>query len=130
MTIRKSCIKCHYANRQRVEDVTLGDFHGLGNKIPYHNMSGGNISLILVNNDKGYAYINRALNENRIVVEKRSLQEALKYNPQLSTSSCRRANYPLFVKMYSFWGFKWAGRIVMLKRLIKNQILSLKFKAK
>lgn len=127
LTSRKSCIKCQYANQQRVEDITLGDFHGLGNRIPFDNTSGGNISLILVNNGKGASCIDKALIENRIVVEQRTLQEALKYNPQLRMSSRRRANYSIFIKLYSTLGFKWAGRIVMFRRLIKNKILSFKF---
>lgn len=126
LTLRESCIKCRYTSPDRVEDITLGDFHGLGKKIPFRNTSGGNISLILANNAKGQSVIENALTEGRIAVEERTLDEALMCNPQLRKPAERRANYGLFVRLYPKLGFEWAGRIVMWRRLIKNRILQIK----
>ena len=87
---RENCYECQYAQLNRVGDVTLGDFWGLERSgIQYK----GNISLILTNNDKGYRLVSLA--DDIMKTERRSLEEAVKGNLQLSapmavSDDCKR----------------------------------------
>ena len=49
---RECCYECHYANRKRVSDLTLGDFWGIQSSYPelYHR---DGVSAVLINSIKG-----------------------------------------------------------------------------
>lgn len=121
---RESCVNCKYAKSDRTGDITLGDFHGLGKDIPFAINSNGNISLLTVNSHKG----NQMLEDisSKIEYYKRSLDEALKYNPQLRESSHRKANYSSFVKKYKEEGYVKAAKSTLFVRRLKNIILKIK----
>ena len=48
---RESCFNCQYSNRDRVGDITLGDFWGVERIVPGEHV--GNVSLVLINSNKG-----------------------------------------------------------------------------
>ena len=122
LTMRESCVNCKYACVQRCEDITLGDFHQIGTKIPFNFSVKGNISLILANTKSGLNILSN-ISRNALELHERTLEEALEGNPQLQVSSKRRANYKLFTTLYPLLGFKSAARIVLWRRLMKNLII-------
>jgi coenzyme F420-reducing hydrogenase beta subunit len=52
ITCRDSCYQCRYACRNRVSDITLGDFWGIEKYDPLYEHSYG-VSLVLFNTEKG-----------------------------------------------------------------------------
>lgn len=49
---RESCYQCPYANMERIGDLTVGDFWGIGKSHPEFNSSKG-VSSVFVNSEKG-----------------------------------------------------------------------------
>lgn len=75
-----SCYNCMYAGAQRVSDLTIGDFWGLGKKVPFERKI-SRVSCVLINTEKG-----KELFENvspLLEYEKRSTEEAIEGNSQL-----------------------------------------------
>lgn len=54
---RKSCYRCQYRYGQRVEDITIGDYWGVGKFHSEFDIRGG-VSALLINSDKGAELIN------------------------------------------------------------------------
>lgn len=105
---RESCYQCKYANPNRIADITIGDFWGLGAQSPSHIDKGKGISLVLCNTKKGETFLLQCLD--RLVYEKREVQEAISGNGQLCKPSLRNKNYNLFKELYPHIGYKKAVR--------------------
>lgn len=57
LACRNSCYYCKYASRERVGDITIGDFHSIEKYIPAIDRFAG-VSMILVNTEKGCELFN------------------------------------------------------------------------
>lgn len=82
-TSRKSCNICHYAKPERISDVTIGDFWGLGKKddikyIPEHKYG---ISCILPITEKGNMLLDSV--KDNLNIYERPILEAVYGNEQL-----------------------------------------------
>lgn len=97
LNYRENCYRCRYACPQRVADITIGDFSGLGRVEPL-DFERVNVSCVLVNTDKGADFIK--LLGNRIVYSERPLAEALNYEKQLQYPSVPHRNRKEFVDRY------------------------------
>lgn len=97
LNYRENCYRCRYACSQRVADITIGDFSGLGRVKPL-DFESANVSCVLVNTDKGADFIK--LLGNRIVYSERPLAEALNYEKQLQHPSVPHRNRKAFVDRY------------------------------
>lgn len=51
-TLRPNCFQCDYAKTERIGDITIGDFIGLGKSIPFEYEK-ENVSFVSVNTSKG-----------------------------------------------------------------------------
>ena len=101
---RDSCYECKYAKKERVGDITIGDFWGIGEDIPFQNKDkDGGISLVLVNTKKGEKIFNECKNE--LFLEKRPIEEAIKGNEQLREPSKRNHKNKQFKEEYKKYGF-------------------------
>lgn len=113
---RECCYQCPFATPERVSDITLGDFWGIGHKHPYPYDTQEGCSLVLINNEKGASLFNKIKNE--LSFEKREWSEALRRNSQLRVSSTRpkdreKALFALFNLSYDeiynqFFNTPWA----------------------
>lgn len=95
-SFRSSCYTCKYASPNRVSDITIGDFWGLGKKapddeIPPHNSG---ISVILPTTEKG----NRLLSDASAYISlyPRTVEEAISGNSQLRHPIKETADIGLF----------------------------------
>lgn len=95
---RDNCYSCAYAKRERVSDLTLGDFSGVGTKMPYSG-DRTNISCVMVNTDKGMQFWNTVSNE--FEYEERPIEEAVEVEKQLNHPSVKPKEYELFLKAYA-----------------------------
>ena len=72
---RLCCYECQYATIDRVGDITLADFWGIGAYKPIPNDHHKGCSLLLENSDKGKFLLERI--KDRLYIEERSIQEAI-----------------------------------------------------
>lgn len=86
-TFRENCYHCQYATPQRVSDITIADFWGLGKDKPYSHDKTLGVSLLLINSPKGERMLDKIADA--LTLDKRSLDEATKMNPNLHEPSHR-----------------------------------------
>ncbi len=96
---RNSCYDCHFNGLQRVGDITIADFWGLGQQgKPFHHDVTKGVSLVLVNTERGRE-IMRGMKD--CLYEERSLKEAIKLNHNLVRSSIRPANREEIIRAFN-----------------------------
>lgn len=84
---RESCYNCQYTKINRVSDLTIADFWGIGKSTPFNHDTKRGVSLTLVNSDKGVSFFDDI--KDRIFFEERKIEEALVENHQLYCQSVR-----------------------------------------
>ncbi len=94
---RENCYSCRYARPERVGDLTIGDFSGLGSKTSYTGER-INVSSVMINTDKGESFWKKA--NKYFHYEERPLSEALEVEKQLIKPSIKTAKHDLFVELY------------------------------
>ena len=82
---RPCCYQCPYAMPERISDITLADFWGIGKKKAFLYDTKAGCSLVLPNSDKG-KQIFKEISGN-LFFERRDWDEALRYNHQLRQKS-------------------------------------------
>lgn len=128
ITYRENCYHCYYAKSQRVSDLTIADYHGLGRCEPC-GFSDKNVSLILVNDSKGNAILNKLQNSGSIIAHERPLEEPVKGEPQLRHPSPKTLNRKDFEKLYN-GNFAQTMEIILRRYYRRERIKKLKENAK
>lgn len=83
VTLRENCYSCRYARPERVADITIGDFIGLGGAEPFPYPV-DNVSCVTANTPKGAAFYADLLAATPALVSvKREYGERLRYRPSL-----------------------------------------------
>jgi len=131
--LRDCCYKCQFNGLPRQADLTLGDFWGIGNQIPFakdHEKRDG-ISVVLANSDAGQMLISKCQN---ICVIERPLQEVVEANAPLISSASRPLSrdsffkdlpietWDVLVKRYLRVSFKRHIRIFVREHLSVNML--------
>lgn len=119
MIFRENCYECPYAQEKRVSDLTIGDFWGI-QKENLKYAYDGNISLILINTEKGKAFFGKI--KNLFTYENRPIEEAIKGNDQLRHPSERNEYRRQFERLVYRKGWKFAlnyNKIANDKRKIR-----------
>ena len=83
--VRPCCYICPYTTPERISDITIADFWGIGQQRPFPYDTSAGCSLVLPNSEKGQQVFNDLRSE--MLCEQREWEEALKYNDQLSRQS-------------------------------------------
>ena len=97
LTYRENCYNCSYARGSRTGDLTIGDFWGI-DKETLKNEYDGNISVVLINTEKGRDLFERI--RPQLVCEQRETAEAVRGNPQLRRPSLRHKDRVRFMRTY------------------------------
>lgn len=84
---RNSCYSCNYTIENRVSDITLADFWGIGRTIPFPHDTSKGCSLVLVNSEHGKDLLTQV--SGNILLQERTIEEAKVVNHQLYMSSHR-----------------------------------------
>ena len=82
VSYRESCYHCSFAKEERVGDITLADYWGLGNKTPF-NHEIRNVSMVQINSEKGSSFWDDVVSSGVVYTEERPLEEAQEGNPRL-----------------------------------------------
>lgn len=94
---RENCYHCHYARMERISDLTIGDFSGLGRFAPFLH-SRQNTSCVLQNTDKGFRLLNSM--DDSIYLEERPEREAYDVEKQLKDPSVKHEGRSNFESEY------------------------------
>lgn len=125
---RESCFQCKYAKADRVSDLTIGDFWGIGKNIPFKKPENTKISLILVNTEKGRRFLDSS--KEGLHLEERQLEEAVSGNRMLRQHAEKHKNYDDFRKLYLKYGYKKSIRKCLSKEINDGRIKEFKQKIK
>lgn len=120
LTCRNNCYVCRYCTEARVGDVTLGDFWGLGKKIPFSKDKSNGVSVILFNTDKGLVI--KEYLEKVCFMEQRTLEEAVDGNARLRKPLQINIQRKKFEKLYNKKGFNYAVKRCCAKSMIRYKI--------
>lgn len=94
--LRESCHQCRYASRERVGDITLGDYWGYQSRFPRYLLDDDNgVSLVIVNTEQGQYVMNCI--RNGIAMVPRTIQDAQRGNKVLQQA------FPKPEKAERFW---------------------------
>lgn len=74
ITLRPVCYRCMYRSTRRVGDISLGDFWGIGQTVPFGHDTRKGVSLVLVNSQSGFGLFEQTLGE--LGSQQRSMDEA------------------------------------------------------
>lgn len=126
VSLRENCYSCNYAHPERIGDLTIGDFIGLGDKekFPY---SKKNVSSVFVNTSKGEVFYKKVSEFSADLKNiERDYKERLAYKPSLLEPFKKHLKYRIFVKAYPLYGYVSSIRIAldeeMKKRKRKNYL--------
>lgn len=98
-TYRDSCYRCRYARPERISDITIGDFWGVGDGLPPHP---DGVSVLLPVSDKGREII--ASLKDRMNLYRRTVGEAVAGNEQLRHPRHKSLRIKVFRLMSRFLG--------------------------
>lgn len=104
---RENCYSCPYACDERVSDITIGDFWGLGQEEPCAYNMGDGVSVLLPTTEKGFRFVETL--KKKMFVDERPVSEAVHGNAQLMHPSERHPKYEEFRKLYVEQGFENAA---------------------
>ena len=86
ISLRDSCYNCLYAKKDRVSDITLGDFHDIEKFTQkYDRMQG--VSMVLLNSDKGIDIFNKI--SKKLIVERFDTNILVENNECLNSPTVR-----------------------------------------
>ena len=120
LCFRDSCFSCRYSAPNRVGDLTVGDFWGLGNREPFNYNPHGNVSVVLVNDEKGLQLMEECKDKYKAI--ERSLEEAVAGNHNLKMPSVS-SNASRFQALYGKVGIQNALKKCLWKRRVKAPFL-------
>lgn len=121
---RACCYQCRYASSERISDITIGDFWGLG-KTTYPKKK---VSVILCNTQQGINLIEAV--RDKLFLEERPVEEAIRGNSQLQQPSKKHEFYWLFHRLYPRYGYVVAVNISLIKFYVKHFIYEILYKNK
>ncbi|MGO5421340.1 Coenzyme F420 hydrogenase/dehydrogenase, beta subunit C-terminal domain [Mediterraneibacter faecis] len=99
ISYRENCYHCLYARSERISDITLSDYKGLG-KLKPCEYDEKKVSCVLINTEKGQEIINTLMIMNRIIAEERPVEEPLQGDKQLqhpSQKDRRRIDFEKYI---------------------------------
>ena len=124
-TYRDSCFNCHYACPERISDITIGDFWGLGKDSDdsYISEHKYGVSCILPITESGLALLDEV--KEHLNIYERPVQEAVNGNDQLRHPKAIDWRIKLFRRLCGFASVGLAYRLVMADKIAKNKIKKL-----
>lgn len=122
INLRENCYSCKYANKNRISDITIGDFWGLNIDSKFYKEKEEGVSVVIVSTDKGKDFLEECRDD--IELEERSYEEAIKGNSQLQAPARLTKKQLRFKKYYIKYGLKKAykktTKYIRAKQKIKN----------
>lgn len=122
LTYRENCYHCEYARPERVGDMTVSDFSGLGKIMPYEG-DNHSVSCVLISSEKASRLWNELVTSQLVVCEERPLEEALCFEKMLKAPSVPHRKRSEFLSYYCDTGnFEYAAKKALRTDLLLNRI--------
>ena len=125
LMFNEACYNCHYATPERVSDLTMADYWGIGTMAPFNHPKNKGVSLLLVNSDKGKAVVGECPS---LFTEERPLEEAIKGNHNLSQCSERPKGRDTYYEDAATMGIAALGKKYGLSPTYKDYLRPIKRK--
>ena len=119
LCLRESCYDCKFKKKNRISDITLGDFWGIDKVISNFSDNKG-VSLVIVNSIKGKELFEKI--KCKCKFEKTDLNEAIKYNPSMIKSSEKPKNRKVFLERIKSESFELITKQYVSKKSIIKRI--------
>jgi len=116
------CLKCNYATPERVGDISIGDFWGLGKTKPFDENIKYGCSVVVCNSEKGISFLNDL--KEILFIEKREYKEAIFGNHNLSKASISKYDKHNFEMLYKKYGFDKTILKLCKKDIVKGLIIT------
>lgn len=130
LSYRENCYRCRYAKNERISDITIGDYWGIGSVSPYSGER-KDISLILCNTPRGEELLTTLVKEGYLFAEERPVDEPLKTEAQLNHPSVKsKLCTTLSEKIDRTGTFEFSARTVLSKKIILNYLIPVDFRRK
>lgn len=108
VSMRENCYSCNYARPERISDITIGDFIGLGKTIAFEYPK-ANVSSVTINTQKGNSFYEKVSETmDTLVNVERDYLERLQYKPSLVHPFDRHPLNAKFVELYKQRGYLFA----------------------
>lgn len=121
ITMREICYSCKFARPERIADITLGDFIGLGSKTPFAHKT-ENVSAVLLNSHKSQVAWRKLMVFNReIVFEERDYEERLSYPYSLLKPFPKDPRRQKFLALLPRYGFVKAIRRTLWPKVWRSR---------
>lgn len=121
--IRVSCFECAFASKERITDITLGDFWGIVDKSIDDDIG---ISFIEVNTNKGAEILKNI--SDQLLTERRDINLAASKQINLRTAPIKPKNYDEFWNCYVRNGGEYTLKkysVFRLRKRIKMKLLKI-----
>lgn len=115
LSYREACYGCNFARPERISDITICDFWGLGAEMPFDHPYTGAISAVLINTEKGRSFFEKC--KKYVFCEERPVSEAIKGNAQLNSPTQEHPLRELYLELKEKEGFTVAVRKCLGKEM-------------
>lgn len=125
ISYRENCYHCAFAREERASDVTLSDYNGLGKLAPC-SFSARKVSCVLVHTEKGRQFIDKLIQENRLIAEERPIQEPIQGDERLrhpSRKTSARRDFEKLIVTHN-GDFEKTMRILMPKAVRRERLIA------
>lgn len=124
VSMRENCYSCNYARPERISDITIGDFIGLGRTVPFEYTK-QKVSSVTINTEKGSMFYDNVSKQMETLLNyERDYNERLQYKPSLVHPFERHPLNRVFNGFYKKYGYVKAIRMVLGKSMRKEQFRS------
>jgi coenzyme F420-reducing hydrogenase beta subunit len=122
---RENCYHCKYAKEERVGDITLSDFSGLGKLSPYNNTK-QSVSCVVLSSAKGYQLFGKLIEKGMVVSERRPADEAFHYDKMFQHPTIPHKERQAFKDAYiKSADFESSAQVALHNDLIRNKTMML-----
>lgn len=119
---RECCYQCHYAKTSRIGDITIGDYHGLGQLTEYNDEK-QKVSVIFSNTQHGQNVLKNLLQKKLVILHERPIEEPVANEPQLNYPSIGGKRKEQFgIEYNKKHDFEKAAKAAFKNQIIKNQV--------
>ena len=112
--LHPSCYNCNFSGKQRIGDITVGDFWR-------HSLNGQSCSAVLINTEYGAKIIKSIIDY--CLYEEIDFYDIVKQNKPLNRPASHNISSRIFSFLHTIWGFWIALNVSTFQHRIKNYIL-------
>lgn len=128
LTYRTNCYQCVYARKERVGDITISDFSGLG-RVKRFDGENISVSCILCNTDKGMLLLSELVERSMLVLQERPMAEAFEYEKMFQHPTIPHPSRAIFEQVYKeTQSFETAAGRALHDDIIANMSLQRRLK--